>query len=138
MINESKEIKYFILCDPRAKIEKYVVPEDLPHLREAVSQGYVLMVEYSDETRDYITPDEVDFSYMHKEETFYIVQQEVFVPLMKSMLELMEESMTPAVALLSVTGQKKAVNEKFEAFKEQMNNMLERYEPNLKNIKDEG
>lgn len=136
MIDKSKEVAAFILCDPRAKMEKYIVPDDMPHIQEAINQGYVLMVEYKDETRDYIMPDEIDFSLLLHEETFYIVQQEVFVPLMKSMLELIEESMTPAVALLSVTGQKKAVNEKFEAFKEQMNNMLERYEPNLEKNKD--
>lgn len=136
-MNNGNTIGYLIL-NPLDNTQQYISSADLETLEEAQNQGMVLIREDSDGTRDFATPDEV-YEWLTRDTSMSIniVQQEVFVPIMESLLELIESSMKPAVALLSVSGEKKTVNNKFDDFKSKVNDMLERYKPNIEDSETE-
>ena len=136
-MNNGNTIGYLIL-NPLDNTQQYISSADLETLEEAQNQGMVLIREDSDGTRDFATPQEVyDWITRDTSMSIHIVQQEVFVPIMESLLELMESSMKPAVALLSVSGEKKTVNNKVDDFNSKVNDMLERYKPNIEDIETE-
>lgn len=137
MIDNNKKIGGFIFLDPINNVQEYIVSADLETMRQAKAQGCIFLVEYLDGTRDIVDPEEINLELMGEHNSMHLVRQEEFVPIMESMLELMEESMTPAVALLSVAGQKKTVNQKFEDFRDRVNFMLDKYKPNIEEAQED-
>lgn len=135
MINKKKIVAGFVLHDPLARMEHYITDASVEALEEAVDNGLILMVEYSDETRDYVTPQEVNFGLLNQPQEFFVVMQKEFIPFVESLVELMDESMTPAVSVLSLTpglnNTSRGINSKFEAFKQKAQNIIDLYKPNL-------
>lgn len=134
---DEKQVVGFILNDSTNQTQQYITDASLDSLKAAQKDGCNFLVEYLDGTRETILPEDIDYSLLEHTQTINIVQQEVFVPMMNAMLDLMEESMTPAVALLSVSGQKKSVTSKFDVFKSLVEDMNDRYLPNIEGSESE-
>lgn len=137
MIDDTKVISGFLVVDPVANMQEYISNIDLDAMREAVAMGCTLVAEYRDGTRTRVDPEEIVAYFAERKTEIHVVRQEEFVPIMHALMDLMEESMAPAVALLSVSGQQKNVNSKFAALKQEVDAMLEKYEPNLEQEGDE-
>lgn len=135
MIDESKEVFGFLLVDPRSNTQEYITGGDLDAMKLAKSNGCIFVVEYTDHTRDRLEPEEIDFSLLHKTHTIHIVQQEIFVPMMNTLAEILEETAQPVVALASTaranTKTETPLNSKLALFKSQIQEMNERYLPNI-------
>lgn len=137
MLDKTKVITGFIFHDPIHNMEEYIESADLKSLKEAQVNGIVFLAEYADGSRTVIEPEEMDFDLLIQNQTFHVnvVEQEVFVPLMNALVDMMDESMTPAVSIMSLTpGVKntaKEINSKFDVFKNLVQEMNERYEPNM-------
>lgn len=125
----------YLAVDVERNNQSYITGGTLEDLKKAADMGIVFVAEFADGTRKIVKPEQINFENLRQTSEIHIVQQEIFVPLMESLLELMEESMSPAVSVLSITpgvgGTAKTINHKFADFKDKVNNMLEIYKPNL-------
>lgn len=129
MIDNTKKIQGFIVLDPINNVQEYITQVDIQALRQAQAAHCVLLVEYMDGTRDVVEPEEVDLSIIGDTQTIHIVQQEVYVPMMNALLELMEETAQPVASISAMSA--KPVKSKLAVFKELVENMNEKYMPNL-------
>lgn len=137
MIKTDQPLNGFVALNPLAGVVEYINTFELPDLEEMKSTGIVLMVEYRDGTRDFVEPQEI-VEYMENitPHTIHFVQQEVFVPLMEAMLDMVEDMAQPPIATMSTnsTKQQTSLNRKFEKFKELTLDMLDRYKPNIEEV----
>lgn len=136
MINKEKTVIGYVALNPLLRVEAYLVPEQInpESLQEFVDSQCVLMVEYSDETRDYVTPEEIIENHKANVVVVHLVEQEVFVPLMNALSEVLAETYTP-VATLSVNSKSKQPS-KLEKFQEALAAMNERYLKNIEGDED--
>ena len=130
------QIVAYILRDEEHGVQEYIQQANLPSLKQAQAHGCTFLAEYDDGTRRSVKPEKIDLSLISHEEGINIVEQEVFVPLMNALVDLMDESMEPAIALLTLSPQKKTINSKFSAFKALVDEMNDRYVPNLEGETD--
>ena len=133
MINDDKQPRAFILLDPLVGMITYINDKNRQDVPQALENGDILMVQYSDDSRDFVTIEEMD-EYINRKPTggVAVVLQSHFVPVLESLLELMEETMQPAVAVLSLNSNaKRTVNSKFDDFKSKAENLLNIYKENL-------
>lgn len=130
MIDKTKKVRGFILVDPIHNTQDYIVKSNIDLFNKAKEAGCIFVVEYMDGTRDLISPEEIDLSLTQHVTTVNLVQQEVFVPMMNALAELLFRYQASAVKSASVSTLSREPNESEDFFSlvEQMN---ERYGPNL-------
>lgn len=127
---KAKQVAGFILHDPIGNNEGYIESASLEQLKMAQDDGCVILVQYADGDRQVIQPEDVDFSRINIEGSISVMEQEVTVPILNAMLELIESSYTPAVQVLAANSRQK-VDSKLDNLKSLISDMNERYLPNI-------
>lgn len=130
-----KTLVGYMAVDVINNSQAYIQGGSLEDLKKAEKSGIVFLAVYSDESKEIVKPDQIDFSLLTPMHEINIVQQEVFVPLMNALAEVIETSYSPAVALIAGT-QKRAIDGKLENFKNLLKDMNERYLPNIEGETD--
>ena len=129
---QDKPIFGFMLHDPINNFEEFMTGADLESLRMAQSNGCVFIAVYSDGERQIVEPEDVDFGLIGAGEgNINVMEQEYTVPIINAILELIEESYTPAVAVMTMTGAKKGIDNKLDNLKSLVDTMNDRYMPNI-------
>lgn len=125
---KNKLIAGFILHDPIGNTEGYIEDATQDQLKEAQDNGCVLLVQYVDGDRQVIQPEDVDLSLINMSGSVNVMEQEFTVPILNAILEVLEESYSPQVAVMSTASRK---TNKLDSLKSLMNDMNERYLPNI-------
>lgn len=140
MLDKNKQVAAFILCDLINGLQDYITGGTLKDFQQAKENGCAFLAEYTDGTKSLVEPEEIDLELTQTTGHINIVEQEIFVPIMESLIDLMEESMTPAVSVLSITpgvmNTAKTINNKFDRFKQLASEAIERYKPNIEEETD--
>lgn len=126
MLDKNKQVGCYWLVDVLNSVYKILEPTDEETLETLAMRGFAFVAEYTDGERDVVQWNEVDFDLLRCE--VHIVEQEVFVPILEALLELMDDSMTPAIALIGNSG---GVKKDYTKFRELATEAIERYKPNL-------
>lgn len=137
MQNNNKVITTFYAVDPVGLVQEAITNDDPEVLQQAAEMGISFVAEYIDGSRQVVPWQDVNLSKIGMQNTIYVVMQEHFVPVLESLVELMDTSMTPAVQLLSLTPQKNEVNDRFANFKEKAESLIDMYKSNIE-TDDEG
>lgn len=121
----------FVIYNQVDDMQEYVCNADLDILNEAVQKGFILLVEFPDGTRERTDPETV-VEYFQKDKTvrLNIMEQEVTVPLLNAIIDVLQESYTPQIATMSVSA-KKAANNSLDNLLSLRDSMNERYLPNI-------
>lgn len=134
-MDKSKEVAGYLLFDPKERVQEYIVGGTTDDFNKAVEAGFVFLVEYIDGSRQTIDPSEIDFSLIAHGESINIVQQEVFVPLMESLVDVVETiaGNTPTPMNINSISSKNSNNltDKLNKLRSLTDDMLDRYKPNI-------
>lgn len=136
-MQNNKVITTFYAVDPASLVQEAITNDDPEVLQQAAEMGISFVAEYIDGSRQVVPWEDVNLSKIGTQNTIYVVMQEHFVPILESLVELMDTSMTPAVQLLSLTPQKNEVNDRFANFKEKAESLIDMYKSNIE-TDDEG
>lgn len=91
-----------------------------------LNDGYSLVKMDEEGHTEPISKEDMDVSIIRDPVLSYVPSDQV-ADMLQSLLNLMEASMTPAVALLSVTSTKSRVQTLFDEFKEKVDPIIETY-----------
>lgn len=130
MIRENSEVNGFVLLNPLTSCQEYVAKFDKEGLQEAIDNGLILMVEYRDQTRDYVTPDEIaEFVESLQMPPAHLVSQEYFVPITEAMFKLLE--IIASYLPMTADDGNNPIYETMNRTRSLIDEMLEEYKPNL-------
>lgn len=133
MIETNRIVNGFIALDPLSATQQYISPDmfNIDVLNNMVENKIVLMVEYSNGQRDYVTPDEViEYVSADHTHTMNVMEQEITVPIINAIVEILSDSYTPQVAVMT-TGAKKTATSKLDNLRELVDEMNAHYLPNI-------
>lgn len=121
----------FLILDPLHDQMQVVNNFDYDLLKKAVAAGMILMAEFPDGSREYVTPEDImNFYEMMNPEVAHLVDQEYYVPLMESLIDVVKEIAASIPAPMSADNE---LHKKLSKVEELANEMYNYYKPNLEN-----
>lgn len=121
----------FLILDPLHGQMQAINNPDYDLLKKAVEARMILMAEFPDGSREYVTPEDImNFYEMRSAEIVHLVDQEYYVPLMESLIDLVKEIAASIPAPMSADNE---LHKKLSRVEELANEMYDYYKPNLEN-----